>query len=86
MPDDAEEPYPLTRLWKMLRTLDWRDIMERAIWTAAETFGSAWPAGLWLTDLSGLQTAGLAALSAFGGYILAVIKNVAKQTRERRAA
>lgn len=86
MQPENDQLYPLTRLWRRLRALDWRDIMERAVWTAAEAFAPAWPAGLWLTDLSAWQAAGMAALMAFGGYLLAIVKNIAKQTRAQRVA
>ena len=55
----------------MKKAINWADIAERAAWTGVQSFLAVFV----LTDVSSLQSAGVAA----GGAVLAIIKNLAAQ-------
>ncbi len=66
----------------MMVKYDWYDIAERALWTAAQAFLGALPAGFALTDLNTLRVAAVAGITAGAAFLISVFKNMAKQHLE----
>jgi len=68
---------------------NWRDIAERALWTAVQAAIGALPAGITvseLTDKNGWKVIGLSAGAAVIGALISFAKNVVKQMLEAKAA
>jgi hypothetical protein len=65
---------------------NWRDIMERALWTAIEAGLGALPPGFTLAAAIGSwKVILLSAATAGIGFLIAVVKNMAKQKLEAAA-
>jgi hypothetical protein len=64
---------------------DWHDIAERALWTAAQAFVGALPSGFVFTDISAWRVAALAGVAAGIGFLVSVVKNLARQRLEGKA-
>jgi len=61
---------------------NWKDILERALWTAVQAFLGVLPPGFWITDISALKAAAIAGIGAGIAFLISVLKNMAKQRLE----
>ena len=62
----------------MFLNINWLDLAERAIWTAAQAFLGTF-AAVELTNLADVQVAATAGLAAAVAALLSLIKNVVRQ-------
>lgn len=60
-------------------TMNWHDILERALWTALQGALAALPITELITDVSGLKALGIAALTGAGAALLSFIKTLAQE-------
>ena len=59
--------------------MNWKDIAERSLWTAAQAFLSAFGGSEALSSLGAAKSAALAGAIAAGAALLSLVKNVVKQ-------
>lgn len=65
----------------MFNNINWSDLGERAVWTAAQAFLGVF-AAVNVTDVEAVQGAAIAGLAAAAAALLSLVKNVVKQQVE----
>ncbi len=65
----------------MFANINWSDLAERALWTAAQAFLGVF-AAVELTDVQAVKSAAVAGLAAAGAALISLVKNVVKQQLE----
>lgn len=65
----------------MFSNINWQDLGERAVWTAAQAFLGVF-AAVNVTDVVAVKSAAVAGIAAAAAALLSLIKNVVKQQIE----
>lgn len=68
----------------MKESINWLDILERAVWTFVEGFLSSLPVITAITDLQAGHLFANAAIVGGGGSLISFVKNLARERLENR--
>lgn len=62
-----------------MSNINWSDVVERVLWTAAQAFLGAFSSTIVFSDLESVQAAAFAGFAAAAAAVLSLLKNVVRQ-------